>query len=215
MLLMLTGSASATTLVSSTAGFAGTSSQSCSGTANNFEIEIVYNAASCQRQGIVEFSLAGTSLTTVDSAIITLFDGAVGNSEAWYWPVDVYGYEGDLAVTDADFDAGTYITTATWFRYAPDAARFSIDLTNFVNTQLALGTSILGLNLRANGEYFCQTCAIAFIYFDGAGGDSPPTLTLAAVPAPSEVWLIAAALVAVGGRRWAYGRPSDRGDTTS
>lgn len=201
LLLSVSGPGSAVTLTSSTAGFAGTLSQYCEMDANNFQINILYNINLCQRRGIVEFDVSGIGLTSVNSAVLTLYDGAVGNSEAWYWTVDVYGYIGDGQVTNTDFNVGDYITTATWFRYAPNGVPFLIDVTDYINGQLALGTSIVGFNLRANGEYNCASCATTSVSFDGAGGDLPPTLTLQSVPIPATAWLLGGALFALGAIR--------------
>jgi len=196
---MVSSSVSALEVTSTAAGFAGTLTSNCESDANNFEIEILFNSSPCRRRGIVEFDLSGLGATAVTSAIVTIFDGAVGNSERWDWPVDIYGYVGDGQVTASDFDVGTYLKTATWHRYAPDADTFVIDLTDFVNQQLGLGASIIGLNLRPGDESFCSNCNIAFIYFDGAGGDHPPTLSLETVPLPSAAWLFVSGL---GLMRW-------------
>jgi hypothetical protein len=199
-LLLASSLAAAVTLTSAAAGFAGTSGPYCYGNSNNFEIEIVYNVYSCERHGVIEFDVSSTGLTGASSALITLYDGAVGNSEAWYWTVDVYGYAGDGHVTGSDFNVGTYIGSATWFRYDPNADKFGIDVTDFVNAQLALGTAIVGFELRPNGEFNCMACSTAFTYFDGAGGDRPPTLTLQPVPAPAAGWLAGACAILVAPR---------------
>lgn len=193
-LCFLSASAPALVLTSNTAGFAGIPIYNCYGDSNNFEIEIVYNQSSCLRHGIVEFDVSATGLTAVSSAVVSIHDGAVGNSEGWYWPVDVYGYMGDGQVTGTDYETGSYLGTWTWYRYDVDADAFEIDLTNWVNEQLALSTPILGFGLRPNGAFSCQYCQTVFTYFDGAGGDRPPTLRLQPVPVPAAGWLLAGGL---------------------
>jgi hypothetical protein len=198
-ILLLPRDAPAITLTSNAAGFSGIPTYHCSGDSNNIEIEILYAYYDCFRQGVVEFDLTGTGVSGVTSGVMTLFDGAIGNSEGWYWTVDVYGYAADGQVTGADYDAGQYITSATWFRYAPDADAFAIDVTGFINEQLGLGTSIIGFNLRGQGASSCPSCtAMVFTYFDGAGGDRPPTLTLQPVPIPAAAWLLGSALASLG-----------------
>jgi hypothetical protein len=98
-------------------------------------------------------SVAGFACTlsqnfeSVDSAVSTLVDGAVSNSEGRYEPVDVYAYAGDSLVGKADFDAGIYVPAGTRLLYAPEAAQVTIDLMDFVNAQLAVGTPIIELQL--------------------------------------------------------------------
>ncbi len=197
LLLAATG-ASALTLTSTAAGFAGTETFGCETNSNNFEIEVLYNSPQgCRRHGIVEVSLAGSGLTAVGNATITLFEGAAGNTEGFFFPVDLYGYVGDGQVTGSDIDAGTYIGTATWARYGLPEGQFAFDVTDFVNSQLALGTEIIGINMRAPFESF-TCCTSTFLYFDGATGDHPPTLTLQPVPLPAGVWLFGSAMGALG-----------------
>lgn len=197
--LLTVSAASALTLTSTAAGFAGTETFGCETNANNFEIEVLYNSAQgCRRHGIVEVSLAGSGLTEVSSAIITLFDGAAANMEGFFFTVDLYGYVGDGQVTGSDIDAGSYIGTATWARYGLPERQFALDVTDFVNGQLALGTEIIGINIRSPFESF-NCCTTTFLSFDGATGDHPPTLALEPVPLPAGAWLFGSAL---GGLGW-------------
>jgi len=204
---MVPSSVSALEVTSTAAGFAGTLTSNCESDANNFEIEVFYNSyQSCQRHGILEFDVGASSIAAVSSAIVTLRDGAVGNMEGFFFTVDLYGYDGDNQVTSADYNIGTYIGSATWSRYGLPEGIFAIDLTDYVNTQLALGTDVIGLNIRAPFES-SHCCTTTFIYFDGATGDHPPTLSLQPVPLPAGLLLFGSALGAVVGCR--RGRTTD------
>lgn len=206
--LLAAPAASARTLTSTAAGFAGTETFGCEANANNFEIEVLYNSPQgCRRHGIVEVSLAGSGLTAVSSAIIALFDGAAGNTEGFFFPVDLYGYSGDGQVTGSDIDAGSYIATATWERYGLPEGQFAFEVTDFVNSQLALGTEIIGINMRSPYESF-TCCTSTFLSFDGGTGDHPPKLTLQPVPLPAGIWLFGSAL---GGLGWVTRRGGGRG----
>lgn len=199
--------ASALELTSTAAGFAGTLTTNCQSDANNLEIEILYNSyLSCQRHGIAEFSFAGTGLSSVSGAIVTLFDAGVGNMEGFSFAVDLYGYAGDGQVTSSDFTVGSYFRTATWSRYGDPQGQFAFDVTDFVNAQLALGTEIIGVNLRAPLET-TNCCTTTFLFFDGALGDHPPTLSLEPVPLPPGAWLFGSALGLMGWCRRRPGRP--------
>lgn len=191
--------ATALELTSTAAGFAGTATFGCETEFNTFEIEVLFNSTQgCRRQGIVEFNLGASGLTEVSSAIVSLRDGGVGNMEGFFFTVDLYGYDGDDQVTSADYNVGTYIGSSTWSRYGLPEGLFAIDLTDYVNTQLALGTEVIGLNIRAPFESsYC--CTTTFLYFDGGTGDHPPTLSLQPVPLPAGLWLFASAL---GGMAW-------------
>ena len=70
---------------------------------------------------------------SVNSAVLTLVDGAASNPEGWYEPVDVYAYAGDSLVGNTDFVARIHVPAGTWLTFTPDAAQFTIDLMDFVN----------------------------------------------------------------------------------
>jgi hypothetical protein len=188
----------ALTITSNAAGFAAIPTLNCATDANVFSLDILFNTpASCLRHGIVEFGVAGTGVTAVSSALVTLRDGQVGNSEGRYFAVDLYGYAGDGQVTGDDYDVGTYIGSATWDRYGLPPGEFRFDIAAFVNSQLALGTSFIGLNLRPSPPS-SHCCTTTFIYFDGGTGDNPPTLTLQPVPVPASAVLLASAFGLLG-----------------
>ena len=132
------------------------------------------------------------------SATLTLFDGEAHNTTGPLWSIDVHGYEGDGAVTGSDFNVGDYYSTVVWDRFAPDAAAFQIDVTDLVNAELALGTSIIGFNLRPTSPYSCSSCASVFVTFDGGIDGSAPLLTFTAVPLPAAAWLFGSALGLLG-----------------
>ncbi|MEQ1802614.1 MAG: VPLPA-CTERM sorting domain-containing protein [Gammaproteobacteria bacterium] len=152
----------------------------------------------------MEFGLAGTGITAVSSATVTLRDGGLGNMEGSFFTVDLYGYIGDGQVTAGDYDVGTYIGSATWARYGVPAGEFAFDITGYVNSQLALGTDFIGLNIRAPLQT-SNCCTTTFLYFDGGTGDNPPTLTLQPVPVPAAALLMGSALGLLG---WARRRES-------
>ena len=199
--LMSSSVASALTLTSNAAGFAAIPTFNCATDSNVFEIEVLFNtAAPCYRHGIVEFGLAGIGITAVSSATVKLRDGGVGNMEGSFFTIDLYGYVGDGQVTGDDYDVGTYIGSATWARYGLPEGEFAFDVTNYVNSQLALGTNVIGLNIRSPFES-SNCCTTTFLYFDGGTGDHPPTLEMQAVPLPAGIWLLGSALGALGWAR--------------
>ena len=192
--LMTSSGASALEIQSTAAGFAAIPTFNCETDANNFEIEVIINSpVSCLRHGIAEFDVSGSGLTSVSSAIVTLFDGVAANTEGFFFTVDLYGYEGDGQVTGGDYDVGTYFGSATWSRYGVPTGEFALDVTDYVNSQLALGVGIIGLSIRTPMQT-SNCCTTTFLYFDGATGDHPPVLSLQPVPLPAGAWLFGSAL---------------------
>jgi hypothetical protein len=179
---------------STAAGFAAIPTTNCETDANNFEIEVIINSpVSCLRHGIAEFNVSSSGLTSVSSAIVTLFDGVAANTEGSFFTVDLYGYEGDGQVTGSDYGFGTYFGSAIWSRYGMPTGEFAIDVTDYVNSQLALGVGIIGLSIRTPLQT-SNCCSTTFLYFDGANGDHPPSLSLQPVPLPAGAWLFGSAL---------------------
>lgn len=178
---------------STAAGFAAIPTFNCETDANNFEIEVIINSpVACLRHGIAEFDVGSSGLNSVSSAIVTLFDGVAANTEGFFFTVDLYGYEGDGQVTGGDYDVGTYFGSATWSRYGVPTGEFAIDVTDYVNSQLALGVGIIGLSIRTPLQT-SSCCTTTFLYFDGATGDQPPILSLQSVPLPAGAWLFGSA----------------------
>ena len=158
------------------------------------------NNSFCQSQGVAEFELGGSGPTSVTSATLTLFNGAAYNTEAQVFPLELFGYVGDGQVTSSDYGIGSNIGSATWHRNAPGAEVFAIDVTAFVNEQLALGTPIIGFAVRPDllTGYCCTT---TWVGFDGSDDPGSPTLTLQPIPVPAAAWLFGSALCAVGWMR--------------
>ena len=89
-------------------------------------------------------------------------------------------------VTGSDYGVGTYLGSATWVSVLPGAGAFAVDVTDYVRAQLALGTPVIGINIRLlllTGA----CCTTTFVSFDGSDGAASPTLTLQTVPAPAAV----------------------------
>jgi hypothetical protein len=201
-LALASTTSSAITLTSNAAGYASTTGPACSGDSGSVEIEITYivpitGSGGCQRQGIVEFDLSSVTAPAVSSAVLTVYDGKVGNSEGRFWTIDVYGYTGNGQVTGSDLGAGTFLTSAIWDRQASDADVLTIDVTAFFNGLLSGGAGFAGLSLRAPDFTSSFVSAPIFLAFDGGGGDRPPTLELAPVPIPGGLALFGPALAAL------------------
>lgn len=111
--------------------------------------------------------------------------------------LDLYGYVGDGQVTSGDYDVGTYFGSAAWVSNAQNPGALIIDVTDYVNTQLALGTDIIGINIRPN-LLTHNCCTTTWISFDGSDDPGSPTLSLHAVPVPATVWLFGSALGLMG-----------------
>lgn len=185
----------AITLTANAAGWTGTLTDRCFAESGLVDIEILYDIFPCNRQGAVEIDLSEVVAASTSDAILTIYNGAVGNSEGRFWSIDVHGYEADGVITGNDLNAGDYLFTTVWDRFATGADAFEIDLTDFVNAQLGLGTPFIGINLRATETHLCPTCAAPiFIYFDGSASQNPPTLALTPIPIPAAAWLFGSAL---------------------
>lgn len=191
--------APALTLTSSAAGSARIGS--C-GT-GTFSMDIFFNSTNngfCQSEGVAEFDVSGAGLTSVISATVTLFNGSAYNTEGQGFPLQLFGYVGDGQVTSSDYGLGSYIGAATWLRNVPGADVFSVDVTAYVNAQLALGTPIIGISVRPE-LLTGNCCTTTWISFDGSDDAWAPTLTLQPVPVPPAMLLLGSALAAMGWMR--------------
>ncbi len=166
-----------------------------------FSMDIFFNSTNnsfCQSQGVAEFDLGATGLTSVTSATLTLFNGAAYNAEGQVFPLELFGYVGDGQVTSSDYGLGNYFGSTTWLRNAPDANVFAIDVTAYVNTQLALNTPIIGINVRPE-LLTSNCCTTTWVGFDGSDDPSAPTLSLQPVPVPAAAWLFGSGLFGLFG----------------
>lgn len=194
--LFASSAASALTLSSTAAGSARIGG--C-GT-GTFSMDIFFNSTNnsfCQSQGVAEFDLGATGLTSVVSATLTLFNGAAYNTEGQAFPLELFGYVGDGQVTSSDYGLGSYFGSTTWLRNAAGADVFAIDVTDYVNEQLALGTLITGINIRPE-LLTGSCCTTTWIGFDGSDDPGAPTLSLQPVPVPASIWLLGSAFGVMG-----------------
>jgi|GEM_PF-4232968 len=120
-------------------------------------------------RGILEFDLAGVS--DPSNAFLRLYK--VATLGTFPMTIDVYGYSADGALSDADYNAGAFLTS---FSYN-DENIFDLDLTPHLQNAVADAYSFLGLNLRMHDEY--------------QGGIPPPYVAWGSLedefPPPSEL----------------------------
>ena len=98
--------------------------------------------------------------------------------------MDIYGYTGNGSVGVSDFNpAGRMLLAAV-----PDngQTQFDIDVTDFINDQLAITSSFAGFNHRLP----TPTSNAKTFRFDGSDGNTPPVLMLTTVPIPPVLWLL-------------------------
>ena len=146
-------------------------------------------------QGVAEFELSGLGINSVNSAILTLFNGSTNATSELPVTIDIYGYSGDGSVGVSDYNpvGGMLIASEPY----NGQTQFDIDVTDFINDQLQLTipSSFAGFNLRlpnptSDGRVFS---------FDGSNGNNPPVLNLTTVPVPPAVWLFGSGLLGLVG----------------
>lgn len=145
-------------------------------------------------RGITEFGLSGLGVNSVNSAILTLFDGST-NATPPELPVTIaiYGYSGNGSVGTSDFSpaGGTLLASVPY----NGQTQFDIDVTDFLNDQLSIASSFAGFNLLLPNS----TSDARVFNFDGSINDNPPVLMLTTVPIPAAVWLFGSGLIGLVG----------------
>ncbi|MGB5717403.1 MAG: VPLPA-CTERM sorting domain-containing protein [Gammaproteobacteria bacterium] len=144
-------------------------------------------------RGVAEFDLSGLGVNSVNSSVLTLFDGATNAPFDLPVTIDIYGYSGNGSVGVSDFSPADRTLLAS-VPYNGET-QFDIDVTDFINNQLAIASNFAGFSLLLPNA----TSDLSVFNFDGSISDNPPVLMLTTVPIPAAVWLFGSGLLGLVG----------------
>ncbi len=159
-------------------------------------------APGSQHRGIVEFNIFG--LTPVSSAILRL--PITQNGVTFAQNFLVLGYTGDGTIGNADYQIGA--SSISTFNVTPgQSGVISVDVTSFINAQIALNSPFAGFRVQWNSPPSND-----FVSFGGDGSFEStifPTLDVSnAVPLPAALPLFATGLGTLGLLGWRRKRKS-------
>ena len=144
-------------------------------------------------RGVAEFGVSGLGVNSVNSAVLTLFDGSTNATSELPVTIDIYGYSGNGSINVSDFSpaGGTLLASVPY----NGQTQFDIDVTDFINDQLTITSSFAGFNLLLPNS----TSDTRVFSFDGSDGNNPPVLMLTTVPIPAAAWLFGSGLIGLIG----------------